>query len=194
MTADSNRKPKSVRLFFALWPDPITRQKLASHSKEVRLEKKGRKTEDANLHMTLHFIGNTSDENRQCLEQQAARVPSQPFTLELGCPGFFPKQGIIWLGCEKIPAALYRLHRKLGQQIAGCDYEPEKRDYSPHITLYRKALPAAVQRAFKPILWHVDSFSLILSEPAREGVIYREIKRFAFQGETDSSPRSLSSR
>lgn len=169
---------KTVRLFFALWPDENIRKQILARARSIELEKKGRLMRGFNLHMTLHFIGNTTLENMHCLEQKAAEVENRPFTLELEQFGSFTKQGIIWLGCRNVPSGLYRLQRKLGQQLSQCDFEPEKRQYRPHVTLYRKALLAEQSMETEPVIWTAKSFSLIKSEPDREGVIYREIKKY----------------
>ena len=175
---NARKSSKTVRLFFALWPDKLIRKQIVARSKSLELERKGRQMQSFNLHITLHFIGNTTLENLHCLKQQAASVKSSPFSIELDQFGSFKKPGIVWLGCTKIPAELHRLHRKLGQHIKHCDYEPDKRQYRPHITLYRKARLAEQDTTPEPVIWTVDSFSLIRSEPVREGVIYREIQRY----------------
>ena len=172
---------KTVRLFFALWPDEKVRKQMLARARSLALEKKGRMMRSFNLHMTLHFIGNTSLDNMRCLAQKAAEIENRPFTLELNRYGSFTKQGIVWLGCSKVPSGLYRLQRKLGQQLGQCDFEPEKRQYRPHVTLYRKALLAEQAMEAEPVIWTAGSFSLISSEPDRDGVIYREIKRYPLE-------------
>ena len=175
---EHKQQKKSVRLFFALWPDETVRRLLTSRAKNIELDKKGRMMRSFNLHITLHFIGNTTEENMDCLDQQAATINNPPFILELNQLGSFNRQGIIWLGCQKVPSALHRLHRKLGQQIKQCDYEPDKRQYRPHVTLFRKAGLTEQSSPPEPVIWTIESFSLIRSESDREGVIYREIKRY----------------
>lgn len=168
----------TVRLFFALWPGKSVRQQMMLQSRQIKLQKKGWSVPIYNLHMTLHFIGNTSLETLHCLDQQASKLENHSFTLELDKTGTFNRQGIIWLGCEKIPPGLQRLHRKLGQLLSECDYEPEKRRYRPHVTLYRKSAPSQPLITPTPITWTAENFSLIKSENDQRGVIYHEIKTY----------------
>jgi len=177
---DMNRK-NSVRLFFALWPDQAVREKILSCSSAILRKQKGRQVADYNLHMTLHFIGNTTIDNMQCLDAQASRVASPAFNLVIDKVGYFQKPGIIWLGCNFIPAQLGLLHSNLGSQLSSCEYEPEKRKYRPHISLFRKASLIGKPLIEKPFSWQPEGFSLIESTPERNGVKYTEIRKYRFQ-------------
>jgi len=171
-------KAQTVRLFFALWPDDEVRNQLVKVSRNIQLSKHGRSMRKANLHMTLHFIGNTDVENAKCLQQVANKVIAQPFSLKIDKAGQFKHPGIVWLGCSAVPAGLHRLHHELGEVISSCDFEPEKRHYRPHVSLYRKAALDETASEISSIEWQVDSFSLISSQQDRQGVIYRELQRY----------------
>jgi 2'-5' RNA ligase len=173
-------KQKTVRLFFALWPDEEIRKQLMFAAKGIKLQRKGRLMRQCNLHMTLHFIGNTSLENAQCLEEKASAVMVDPFILQLNRTGEFTKPGIVWLGCTSFPRELSDLHVQLEQHISDCDFTPEKRRFRPHVTLYRKAAISENTPEILPIDWNVKGFSLIRSEQDRQDVIYREIRNYPF--------------
>ena len=173
-------KQKTVRLFFALWPDEDVRSQLVRVSRNIPLTRQGRLISKANLHITLHFIGNTDVENANCLQQVASRVIAQPFSLKIDKVGQFKRAAIVWVGCRSVPRELDELHRQLGEVISTCDFEPEKRNYRPHVTLFRKAALGEADPGITPIEWQVDSFSLISSEQDRQGVIYRELQRYPF--------------
>jgi len=175
-------KQKTVRLFFALWPDDDVRDQLAGAARNIQLLKRGRFMRKANLHMTLHFIGNTDPENAKCLQEVAAKVISQPFSLQIDTAGQFKRAGIVWLGCSSVPSELHELHHQLGRTVSTCDYQPEKRHYRPHVTLFRKAALAETDSEISSINWQVKSFSLISSEQDSQGVIYRELQRYPFNG------------
>ena len=168
---------KSIRLFFALWPDKSLRKQLMKLAEKVPAVKNARLTRSFNLHMTLHFIGNTTTDKLPCYIQQARSVDFQPFSLSLDKLGSFKKQKIVWIGCEHIPKQLKHLHQHLGEALKHCDYQPEERRYKPHVTLYRKA---SLGEPFEipELTWDVEHFSLIKSEPADNGVVYSEIERF----------------
>jgi len=168
---------KSIRLFFGLWPDQMLRKQLIELARQVPLLKNARLTRQFNLHLTLHFIGNTTTDRLPCYIQQAQSVEFEPFSLSLDELGNFKKQKIVWAGCNHIPGQLEKLHQDLGEALKHCGYLPEKRRYKPHVTLYRKAMLAQPCR-IPTIKWTVKSFSLIKSEADKNGVVYSEIKRF----------------
>lgn len=172
---------KTLRLFFALWPDHDTRQELARAASQVNPDQAGRRVPAYNLHMTLHFIGNTSQAQAECLRQQAWQVNTRPFNLLIDRSGQFAGPRVTWLSCSNAPDALFDLHRQLGDQIgpdAGCGYSPERRTYRPHVTVYRKTKAIPAVELLEPISWQVNDFSLILSEPEAGGVRYRQWQRY----------------
>jgi len=173
-------KQKTVRLFFALWPSDEVRNQLSIAARNIQLSRPGRLIRKVNLHITLHFIGNTGVENANCLQQVAGRVITQPFSLKIDKVGQFKRAAIVWLGCRSVPRELDELQHQLGEVISTCDFEPEKRNYRPHVTLFRKAALGEADPGITPIEWQVDSFSLISSEQDRQGVIYTELQRYPF--------------
>ena len=175
------QQKNTVRLFFALWPDQTVREKILSCSQAIIRKQSGRQVADYNLHMTLHFIGNTNIDNMQCLDEQASKVSSCSFKLLIDEVGYFRKPGIIWLGCHSIPKALSLLHANLATQLRNCDYEPDKRVYRPHISLFRKASLAGKTIIDSPFSWQPDSFSLIQSSQDKNGVKYTELRKYPFQ-------------
>ena len=52
----SNERPETRRLFFALWPDEATRERMAALLKALR-GARGRAVKAEKLHVTLAFIG-----------------------------------------------------------------------------------------------------------------------------------------
>jgi len=175
-------RKNSVRLFFALWPEQAVREKILSCSSVIIRKQKGRQVADYNLHMTLHFIGNTTIDNMRCLDAQASKIVSPAFKLVIDKVGYFQKPGIIWLGCKVIPTELGHLHSNLASQLSCCEYEPEKRNYRPHISLFRKASLNAKPEIETPFSWQPQGFSLIESTPESNGVKYTEIRKYPFQG------------
>ena len=172
---------KSIRLFFALWPNPEVRTQLIQLANGIQHDRNARLTRKSNLHVTLHFIGNTSTELLPCYIEQASTLKFQPFSFTLGQLGYFKKPKILWIGPDQAPTQLYLLHEQLGIALNRCNYEPEARQYRPHVTLFRKANPIENHNGkleAPEISWTVEHFSLIKSEPAENGVIYTEIERF----------------
>jgi 2'-5' RNA ligase len=169
-------KQKTVRLFFALWPNAPVRDQLLEASSEIRFKHAGRRIPKANLHLTLHFIGNTYVENAYCLQDIASQVVIEPFSIQLDRAGQFKRAGIVWLGCSAPPTELFELHHQLGRLLCHCDYQLEKRPYRPHVTLSKKASLFEEKTLTTPVNWSVRGFSLISSQQDRQSVFYQEIQ------------------
>ena len=84
ITTPSQKPPKKRRLFFALWPDKSIRKEMALLNRKLpSAERGGRLMSDANLHLTLHYIGPVSEEDMTSLNLAAQKVKSAPFKLKL---------------------------------------------------------------------------------------------------------------
>ena len=171
------RENKDLRLFFALWPDERVREQIAACLCSFTAES-GRIVPDYNWHMTLHFIGNTTFHEKSCLHRQARKLRAEPFDLFIDQTGFFRKPNVFWLGCDNPPKALFDLQKDLGKQISHCEYNPENRAYSPHITVARKVTAKPALGLNAKIPWHVDKFVLIESVSEPGGVRYRVLEEY----------------
>jgi 2'-5' RNA ligase len=172
------RQQKDVRLFFALWPDPVIRAQLQQAAASITLTSGARRVPDFNLHMTLHFIGNVYLEQMTCLQQQAGQVRAAAFSLRIDCQGLFAKPGVGWLGCGHLPSALDDLHHELGVRLSHCGYRPEQRRYHPHVSVARKLTAIDADARFTAIDWPLREFALIESCPLENGVQYRVVERY----------------
>lgn len=174
------------RLFFALWPDKQTRQSIVEVFSQLPAQKNARPMPPHNLHVTLHFVGNITDESRDKMHLAAQNINSSTFTLDLDCFGYFSKAKIFWMGCHKPPpVALLELYKDLGRALAECGYQFKPRFYTPHITLMRKCTSAEYIKllAKNPhfsIPWMVNEFVLVESQMDQHGVNYRVIEHYPF--------------
>ncbi len=174
------REKKDTRIFFALWPDDAVRGRLARIGASVPLARPARRVPDYNLHLTLHFIGNVTWPERDCLRAAAHGVRGASFELVIDRGGFFARPRIGWLGCGEPPPALVDLHKALGNALGACDYRPEKRSYQPHVTFARKLTRLPAVPEFEPLAWPVDEFALVESRAAGNGVKYAVIETYPF--------------
>ena len=167
-------------MFFALWPGDAVRGRLARIAGSIPLQRPARRVPDHNLHLTLHFVGDVSFAERDCLREAADGVRGEAFDLVIDQAGFFARPRIGWLGCAEMPAALEQLHASLGRALRSCDYRPEKRPYRPHVTFARKLAHLPAMPEFEPLAWPVDEFALIESRAAGNGVKYAVIETYPF--------------
>ena len=173
------RDKKDVRIFFALWPDDELRIQIAANLDRIDIDRdKCRRVANNNLHLTLHFVGNTSIAEMKCLDRQAREFDAESFDLTLDCSGYFKKPKVLWIGCQAAPEALYTLHGKLGEQISQCAYTPETRPYSPHMTVARKFSEVPGSIPFEPVLWQLNRFVLVKSISVPGGVRYEVVESY----------------
>lgn len=174
------RENKDVRLFFALWPDDPIRQQMVDLFSGFDLGgSNGHFMRPGNIHMTLHFIGNVSIDEMQCMKHRATELASKAFELTIDSLGYFKKARVLWLGCRQAPQALFELQRQLGEQLSPCGYRPEQRPYNPHVSIARNLLVTPHNIEFEPIAWKLDRFVLVESKAIPAGVEYQVIDEYA---------------
>jgi 2'-5' RNA ligase len=164
---ESPDKTKSLRLFYALWPDETTRAALA----RLQIPIRGRKTRYRNLHLTLAFLGEQPSALVRVLHEILTRLPTAQIPMVLDQVGYFPKKQIAWAGMHPVPDALADLQQQLVKALAqqGIICSP---DFKPHVTLARHA-QAPDDFHFPPIQWIAKQIVLVHSTRDAEGIFYR---------------------
>jgi RNA 2',3'-cyclic 3'-phosphodiesterase len=136
-----------------------------------------------NLHLTLRFIGEISEDVAADVDEALARVRAPRFSLRLAGTGIFGgyKPHTLWIGVERDPA-LVRLRDKIEQALLRAGLEPEQRKFAPHVTLARLRHPEldklgqflAMHTQFRVEPLPVEHFSLIASFPTKAGSVYED--------------------
>ena len=190
---------RQMRLFVAInFPDQI-KQVLSSLVKELRrLPADARWVKERNFHLTVQFLGNVPEgqvpDIVASLDRSAAGVP--PFRLDLGGVGVFPsieRPRVFWSGVMGETAALSRLYRRVWEEMAELGFVPEKRRFSPHLTLARlrspKGFADVMERAEGLARQHgkfgstaINSVELMLSELSPGGPKYTILARIPLSG------------
>jgi len=170
------------RLFFALWPDDEIRNEISQAFLCSAYSKaEGQQYHFQNLHLTLHFLGNVSEEQYSCVLEAAETIKFSEFTLSLDQFGIFEKAKVFWLGLSDIPAELTQLHFALGQALSNCDYKREGRIYTPHVTLMRKIKYFEVEKNTRLVNWWVNKFALVESVTEHGAVLYKPVRFYNVQ-------------
>lgn len=94
--------------------------------------------EDA-LHLTLAFIGEVDGSAVRRIETALEDVAALPLQLELHGLGHFPPRGaprVLWVGASP-KETLEPLAKAIRRGLAGAGYPPERRRFSPHVTIAR---------------------------------------------------------
>ncbi|MDA3131785.1 RNA 2',3'-cyclic phosphodiesterase [Atlantibacter subterranea] len=170
------------RLFFALEiPAPIQQQVIQWRAAQFAPEA-GRPIAAANLHLTLAFLGEISDQKQQTLMTLAGRIQQPAFTLTLDDAGHWPRSRVVWLGSRQPPRGLLQLANLLRAQAArsGCYQSPQP--FHPHVTLLRNA---AHQVAIPAPGFHwtfpVTEFVLYSSQFSQGRTQYQPLARWSLE-------------
>jgi 2'-5' RNA ligase len=135
-----------------------------------------------NYHLTLRFLGELPAYLAEEADHALAGVGAARFTLRLAGVGTFAKAGrdvALWVGVQRNPA-LDHLQNKIETAVQRAGLPPERRRFSPHVTLARlDGVPHAKLAAFvqahnlfrcAPI--EVDHFTLFSSRLGKEASAY----------------------
>lgn len=87
-------------------------------------------------HITLQFLGNTSEERYRCVVGRLREVRSGPVPITLEGLGCFERAGVFFAGVRLTPE-LVRLQQRVTAAMELCGFAGEDRPFSPHITLAR---------------------------------------------------------
>ena len=115
----------------------------------------------AQLHLTLHFLGNVDDTARGTVSERLGRVRREPFAIALRGTGIFPPRGrpsVLWAGVVT-SAALLDLHAAVGGEIEASGLAVESRPYVPHVTLAR-LMPGAPRGWLEQVLEQTRSLAI----------------------------------
>jgi len=174
------QKPENKkRIFFALWPEDEVREKLTRAFNSSGFSKQARqKFQPDNLHLTLHFLGNVSEQKYNCVINAAQELKFNSFELVLNQFDGFQKAKIFYMGMTQVPQELLGLQTQLGEALSRCDFQPESRVFTPHVTLMRRIKSFAVENMTDEIRWRVTQFALVESHSVGGAVQYRPVKFF----------------
>lgn len=171
-----------MRLFVALdLPDPVKDQLLGLSGgvSGARWQ-----TRDQ-LHLTLRFIGEVDRHQLRDVAAALAGIHHPGFSLALAGAGVFGKPGrpdTLWIGVSP-RKPLETLHHKVEQALAGAGLEPERRQYTPHVTLARLNGRTGPLHGFleAPVAsqpFAVQDFCLFQSTLGHEGAVYDILERY----------------
>ncbi len=134
----------------------------------------------ANLHITLKFIGERPDAQVPAISQALARVnfPS-PIEITVDGVGSFPN--VLFANVQSTDA-LAALARDIEQCVFPLGIAPEKRAFTPHLTLARRKeggrLPVGLGAEEKFGRFAADEFILYQSVLGPKGSTYTPLRRF----------------
>jgi len=177
-----------LRCFVAVdVPEQVLRQ-LGRLQEQLRREVEGvRWVKPSRMHLTLVFLGETTDDfvRRAEPELAVACASSGPFRAALQGLGAFPdseRARVVWVGMREGREELLGLQASVAAALARVGFQPERRKFSPHLTLGRLRSPGAVsalcERKFASDTFDVDQVVLYRSVLRPSGPEYTRLVEF----------------
>ncbi|HVA83385.1 MAG TPA: RNA 2',3'-cyclic phosphodiesterase [Candidatus Binataceae bacterium] len=191
--------PEHVRAFIALRLEAAVDAAIAGLTERLRAPENGNPPEGirwvrrANFHLTLFFLGPTVPRERLAPIADALGAiaqPTAPFEIEARGVGAFPNAArprVIFVGLHG--DALAGLAARVAEAAERCGFAPERRVYSPHLTVgrvrslrsparLRRALSEAAESSFG--VSRIERVILYRSERGPQSSTYHELAAFPF--------------
>jgi RNA 2',3'-cyclic 3'-phosphodiesterase len=164
-------------------------QKLRSYDADVRW------VAVPSIHLTLKFLGevdpNIIPKLSEALENDTRS--QRRFSLRLHGMGCFPHQKnprVIWYGIDGETENLSQLQQQVETTCARFGFDPENRDFHPHLTLGRvngkRNLPPLIECIKMGTDWEssfaADRFNIYKSILKPQGAVYSILKTIALSG------------
>jgi 2'-5' RNA ligase len=144
------------------------------------------------IHLTLKFLGDIADSRVQPIGQALERACAgvQPFAISLTDMGCFPnpqRPRVIWVGVGGELEPLMQLQRAVEAEVNPLGFEPERRGFTPHLTLARirdRARPSerlelgqllSKVKVDTSVTMTVQELSLMRSELRPSGAVYTRL-------------------
>ena len=167
-----------MRLFISVQLNKEFRNALLDMQENMREQGvQGNFTRASNLHITLAFIGEYSDPTE--VLEVVNSIDFWPFEISLDGMGAFGD--LWWAGVGEGGEDLKALASKLRHALAEAGIPFDRKKFSPHITIVRRArytegfVPEEIPKEDKPYMT-VDRICLMRSDRTKHGMVYTEIK------------------
>ena len=150
------------------------------------------------MHLTIKFLGTFEPKMLDRIDAALRPVCKAlaPFSYGVRGLGVFPSPNrpkVIWAGVKKAADEFRNLHRLVDDNMAGLGFEPDVRDYTPHLTLGRIKSGKGARGLMKVILdnnrvWcgksRAERLVLYQSDldPKAKGAEYTPLRTFDFEG------------
>ena len=183
-----------LRLFAAVSvPHPVLEALEASVEALQQSLPAARWTPLDNQHVTLKFLGWTPAEGLGDVEAacDAIAAATRPFSVSVTRLGAFPsatRARVLWAGIDDPYSELASIASALDKSLEPLGFEPEKREFTAHLTLARFKTPARLGSSIDRVVertepFEVGSFELHRSHLSPAGARYEVLRSFVLRGE-----------
>lgn len=176
-----NYKQNNYRLFFAIDLTPSIKTQLLEQQQKIS-QLSGIPVAAENFHITLSFLGKTTEKDLQLIMDQITFDNVSPFEVNTGNLIYWKKEEIVALEVTDKNNQLSNLKQQIEKQLAIFNiFKHDKNTYQPHITLFRQCEFLANQSIDFSDTLSVDHISLMNSKnyPAsskKQGNYYEAIE------------------
>jgi 2'-5' RNA ligase len=143
-------------------------------------------------HLTLQFLGAVVHA-APVVDGLAAALKDQPaFRFRIGGAGAFPKPGkarVVWIGAAVGGHELVGLAGAVAGSLRPAGYEPDRKEFHPHLTVARLKVPDNVAEVLAAIgpgpvgeEFTVEEVVLYQSRLSPQGATYTALERFPLRG------------
>jgi RNA 2',3'-cyclic 3'-phosphodiesterase len=190
MGMDSDRSTR--RLFFALWPDEVTRATLVHATRKAVRSCGGRPVAAHNLHATLLFLGSVAGSRVSevmAIAACAAAGMTESGAIDASSPGFVFDQVAFWKKAHVLVAmpsvtggagdvVTGALVEMLQRETNNAGFTPDLKPFRPHVTLARKVAFLKATLTMQPVPWSFAEFALVESQTNAEGPVYTVLEAY----------------
>jgi len=146
------------------------------------------------VHVTLHFFGETAEEDLKKIEGVVQPLADQYSALHLGLGelGFFPnahRPRVVWIGLKGETDKLGNLQRQIESGLGDAGFKLEDRSFHPHATFGRVKFQKGHREpmtadpiASDPHVQTFDKIVLFQSHLGTQGPRYEILKSFHLSG------------
>ncbi len=186
---EENKDKKLLRCFIAL---ELSQEAIDEIEEIQKIIKKknlfyGKFTEPENLHLTLKFLGEISEEKAEEAKKKLSDVKFKEFEASLGEVGVFINKhnSLLWIKLNG--KGIWELQEVIYEKLKGLFAKEEK--FMSHITIARmkkissknEFLEYVKNMKIKKVKFQVKEFVLRKSELKSEGPVYTNIKEYSLE-------------
>jgi 2'-5' RNA ligase len=190
---------EQIRSFIAIeLPDEL-KIRLKSFQASLRLPKHNfiKWVSPEGIHITLKFLGNINHKQVEEIKEVLTPIArlNKSFVINTSEIGVFPNLNrvrVLWLGLSGDISSLQKLYEDIDKALARRNFAPEKRPFTPHLTLARlkeDCFPSDRWEfgelikgvKFEPsYMMKVEKLSFIRSQLFPAGAVYSKLAEFIF--------------
>jgi len=106
---------------------------------QAELNIKAKPVEIHNMHFTVQFLGEVSEEMVRKISSELSSLEFTPFSVSFVGVGVFPKPNsprVIWIGTNEGADELEKLAEMIHMKLSQLGFQPDKK-FKPHVTIFR---------------------------------------------------------